>query len=174
MDTAQDPETAPPRAAQLSADHEQLERWFTELSMRAGTGEPRECDALWSEFTRQLEAHLAFEEQEVFPAYERKGPAEAARVQALRGEHAEIRRQADRLGLDLQLHLARADLIDRFLNSLREHAWNERMSIYPWLADAAAQTARVHDGQARGAAGFPAPPRLKTEVDDAPGRSRGV
>lgn len=142
MDRAQDPETGPRSAAQLSEEHEQLERWFAELSMRAGTGEPRECDALWSEFTRQLEAHLGFEEREVFPAYARQGPAEAARVQALRGEHAEIRKQADRLGLDLQLHLARADLIDRFLDSLREHAWNERRSIYPWLGDADAETAR--------------------------------
>lgn len=142
MYKAQDPETAPGEAAQLSEEHDRLERWFAELSMRAGTGEPRECDALWSQFTRQLEAHLAFEEQEVFPAYARQGPAEASRVEALRGEHAEIRRQADRLGLDLQLHLARADLIDRFLNSLREHAWNERMSLYPWLADASASTVR--------------------------------
>lgn len=142
MDKAQDPQTAQRTAAQLSGEHEQLEQWFTELSMRAGTGEPRECDALWSEFTRQLEAHLGFEEREVFPAYARQGPAEAARVEALRGEHADIRKQADRLGLDLQLHLARADLIDRFLNSLREHAWNERASIYPWVADAGAETAR--------------------------------
>jgi hypothetical protein len=136
MYKAQDLDTGGRTAAQLSGEHEGLEKWFAELSMRGCTGEPRECDELWSEFTRQLEAHLQFEERDVFPAYERQGAKEAALVQELRAEHAEIRRQADALGLDLQLHLARADLIDRFLNRLREHAQNERASIYPWLATA--------------------------------------
>lgn len=116
--------------AQLSEEHAQLERWFVEIIERARTGEPRECDAIWADFARQMESHMAFEESEIFPLYEQRGPAEAAAAKELRQEHAAIRQTIDQLGVDLQLHLARAAVIESFLSSLRRHARLERETIY--------------------------------------------
>lgn len=128
-------------ASQLSEEHERLERWFVELTERAASGEPRECDAVWDDFARQLESHLSFEEQAVFPVYERQGPLAAALVRGLRKEHDAIRKQLDQLGVDLQLHLTRAETIGRFLTLLRVHARRERQTLYPWMAASAGRSA---------------------------------
>jgi hypothetical protein len=116
--------------AQLSEEHARMERWFVEIIERAATGDPRECDAVWADFARQMESHMAFEESEVFPLYEQRGPAAAAAAQELRQEHTAIRKTIDQLGMDLQLHLARAAVIESFLTSLRSHARLERETIY--------------------------------------------
>lgn len=116
--------------AQLSEEHDQLERWFVTITERAATGDPRECDAIWADFTRQLESHMAFEESQVFPLYEQRGPAAASIAKELRQEHSAIRKTVDQIGLDLQLHLAAATVIESFLASLRSHAQRERETIY--------------------------------------------
>jgi hypothetical protein len=125
--------------AQLSQEHERLELWFAEIVARAATGDPRECDAIWATFVRQLENHMAFEEREVFPLYEQRGPVAAAIAKDLCQEHTDIRLFVEQTGIDLQLHLARAAVIDSFVAALRCHARRERETIYlSWGAQRAA------------------------------------
>ncbi len=116
--------------AQLKQEHVQLEKWFAEIMERAATGDPRDCDAIWNEFTRQLSAHLAFEERELFPSYEQRGPTEAELILDLRREHDQIRKTMERIGIELQLHVARAAVIDEFLALIHGHAVREAHSIY--------------------------------------------
>lgn len=116
--------------AQLSEEHSRLERWFVEITKRAATGDPRDCDAIWADFARQLESHMAFEESTVFPLYEQRGPAAAATAKELIQEHAAIRKTVEEMGIDLQLHLAAAAAIEAFLGTLRSHAQHERETIY--------------------------------------------
>ncbi len=116
--------------AQLSQEHERLELWFAEIVERAATGDPRECDAIWAAFVRQLENHMAFEESEVFPLYEQRGPAAVAIAKELCQEHKDIRLFVEQTGIDLQLHWARASVIESFVAALRSHARRERETIY--------------------------------------------
>lgn len=120
-------------AAQLDAEHLRLEQWFLDLTDRAATGEPRECDAVWSDFARQLESHMSFEEREIFPRYAHRNGVERRTVAELAEEHAAIRKQVEDIGVDLQLHLTNAEVIAALLKSLREHARHERETLYRWL-----------------------------------------
>ncbi len=121
-------------AAELSAEHERLERCYLDLTERAATGECRECDSVWSGFTKQLENHMAFEERDIFPRFAQKGSQEAGIVRDLLAEHAELRRQLESMGVDIQLHLTNAEVISTFLQTLRAHAAREREVLYPALS----------------------------------------
>lgn len=124
---------SPELATKLDADHDQLERTYIDLTERAATGDCRECDCIWTDFARQLESHMAFEEREIFPSYAQKGHAEAANVERLLAEHAAIRSQLAAIGIDLQLHLTDAEVIGTLLQALRDHARRERENLYPRL-----------------------------------------
>lgn len=126
-------------AYKLDSDHDRLEQWFLEIAQRAV--ESRECDAVWSEFTQQLENHMAFEERDVFPYYASVGVAEAKTIQGLLTEHVELRRQLQSIGVDLQLHLTSAPVIAELLRKLRAHAKHEKMTLYSWLAAQPTSTA---------------------------------
>lgn len=121
-------------AMRLDGEHKGLEQWFRDLAQRAESGEMCECDALWSDFTQQIENHMAFEEREVFPRYAQRDAEAAAIVEGLRAEHAAVRTQLDIIGVDLQLHLSNSEVIDTLIAKLRDHARRERETLYPWLA----------------------------------------
>ena len=121
-------------AAQQDAEHTKLEQWFQEIAQRASSGDSRSCDEVWNDFTQQLENHMTFEENELFPRYARRGDAEAEIVAGLLAEHAEVRKQIEAIGVDLQLHLGNLDVFDGLFTKLRQHARRERETLYPWLA----------------------------------------
>ena len=137
-------------AGKLSDEHDGLEQWFLQLAERAATGDPRECDALWSNFAKKLENHMAFEEREIFPGYSQKGVVEASIVQLLLAEHAALREQLTTLGVDLQLHLTNAPVINAFIARLRDHARRERETVYPWLKARKQSAAAAADTGAAG------------------------
>lgn len=129
------PETAPsPLSAEhLRQDHDRMDRRFEDLIERAQRGSWRECDAVWTEISDELDAHMLYEEHELFPAFARSSPEAAQVAQELRAEHSIIRQLLDGLGLDIQLHLIRAVAIERFVEALRQHARRESETLYPWL-----------------------------------------
>ncbi len=135
-------ESAQRLADRLGSEHEELTRRLQDLSVRARSGDPRECDAVWSDFATRLERHMAFEEQHILPRYEQAGAIEQVIADTLRSEHAALRGQCEHIGLDLQLHLASAEVIDGFLAALRQHAHRERETLDVWLVRAA--TAEAH------------------------------
>jgi iron-sulfur cluster repair protein YtfE (RIC family) len=98
----------------------------------------------WDAFTDQLEtlraglyAHFAYEEEEVFPEFERlSGQREP--TAALRAEHRDIRAILDALGAASAAHDpegCRAEFATVSL-MLRQHQSNEEQVVYPMLAHA--------------------------------------
>lgn len=137
----------PPRSAeQLRQDHAQLEQRFEDLIKRSTLGDWRDCDAVWSAFSAQIEDHMRYEEQELIPAYADSSPEAGAVTQKLCEEHTSIRHLLDAIGLDIQLHAIRAASIRRMVSMLREHAEQENLTLYPWLVTHAQKSRAAADG----------------------------
>jgi hemerythrin-like domain-containing protein len=118
--------------AQLADEHRALEVLSEDLVNRAESGDFRECDAIWDQMTRSLEAHMELEEKELFPRYAKLGPDQAELVGALIAEHAEVRSELLRLGLAVQEQLLRADDVRALVAKLRAHAAKENAAFYQW------------------------------------------
>lgn len=122
------------RARRLRDDHRRFSREFDDIYDRARTGDWRELDEAWRVFTEDLEAHLAFEEKEVFPGFCEQGPTCQALVQRLTAQHDEIRRTLLTLGLQIQLKEIRTPSVEAFIDLMRKHAVLEDSRVYPWMA----------------------------------------
>jgi hemerythrin-like domain-containing protein len=122
--------------AQLSRDHARLDRLFDE-TLAAFAADAREDAArLWSEFDAGLSKHMDFEEQFIIPRFAVTHPVEA---EALRAEHRDIRMFLNELGVGVDLHLARCEVVASFITALRAHAAREDALMYRWAADAIAE-----------------------------------
>ena len=107
---------------------------------------------MWGALATDLEAHLAFEEDVIFPAYAKQSPACRDLVKRLVAEHAVIRELFEEIGVTIQLHAIRAWTIEVLVELLREHAAVENERIYPWVALEARTWAPRSDGPLTGAA----------------------
>ena len=124
------------RARRLREDHIRFARTFDDICERARGGDWHDLDEVWQAFTADVEAHLAFEETELFPGFSAQNPTCLALVQRLAGEHTEIRRNLDVLGVQIQLKEIRAVTIEAFIALMRAHADLEDRRLYPWIANA--------------------------------------
>jgi hemerythrin-like domain-containing protein len=113
----------------LLREHAELDALFEHLldALRADATE--DTAKLWSAFDRELNAHLALEEESILPAFGRAHPIDAAEI---RDEHAQIRAALLELGVGVDLHCARADMVSRFIALLRRHAAREDELMYRW------------------------------------------
>lgn len=112
----------------LMREHAQLEEAFKMLLAAFKADARIEFAQLWSEFDARLRAHMLLEERSLLPAFSREHPREAARILA---EHAQIEKTLTELGIDVDLHLARTDLVDEFVALLRAHSAYEE-ELYAW------------------------------------------
>jgi hemerythrin-like domain-containing protein len=113
----------------LMHEHAQLDETFQALLNAFDADARVECAQLWSEFDTRLRAHMLLEEQSMLPAFAREHPAEAERIRA---EHRQIQQTLIDLGIGVDLHLARADLVEGFVALLRSHAASEDELFYEW------------------------------------------
>jgi len=90
------------------------------------------CAECFSELEQRLQAHMALEEEQIFPGLER---VDATEANALRAQHASIRSQLAALAVAVDLHTAQAGPIRDLVRTLREHASREDALAYRW-ADA--------------------------------------
>lgn len=123
----------------LLDEHVRLDSQCAELISRTTAGDWRSCDAIWDTFSRNLERHMSYEEDELFPTYAKSSPAAALTVQQLDAEHTEFRQRLGTIGVDIQLHLVRVEVLKELVDLLLAHAQCEGQSIYPWIDE---QTAR--------------------------------
>ncbi len=126
-------ETWAERGARLHGDHERFDERFDALCATAREGDWTDVDALWGPFEKDLRAHMAFEERELFEKFAATGEGPADVVKTLKDQHADLRKQLAQLGIETQLHAIRADSIDAFVKALRMHAAVESAHFYPWL-----------------------------------------
>jgi iron-sulfur cluster repair protein YtfE (RIC family) len=124
-------------AQHLHDDHHAFTERFDNLCDRARSGDWHELDEVWSSFTADLEAHLAFEEAQLFPGFGAQGAACRVLVRRLCDQHVEFRELLASIGLQIQLKEIRPATIETFTALMRDHAALESDTIYPWAGRAA-------------------------------------
>jgi hemerythrin-like domain-containing protein len=116
----------------MLGDHERLERLFDELLEALRADARDDAAKLWDDFDSGLRAHLEVEEQEMLPGFAQVDVTEAA---ALRSEHDTIRDRLTELGVGVDLHETRAEIVDDFRKRLRAHAEREERLLYRWVRE---------------------------------------
>jgi hemerythrin-like domain-containing protein len=129
MRTANDQDRRELSGDLLAEHHRDLDRRLDELVSRA-----QECDATelrceWTAFERELLRHLELEEAELLPGFAQH---DAAGARAILADHAEIRSDLLEMGLNLDLHLLRAEAVESFVQRLKAHARREEAALYAW------------------------------------------
>lgn len=137
----------------LRHEHQMLGALCDDLMNRAESGDWRECDAVWEELGRVLDAHMNLEEGTLLPVFEGEGPGQARLAAQIRREHRDIRHSVERLGIMVQVHELRADDVRAFVEALRRHAAFEDSSLYAWADRIASPGARRLSGQSEPPAG---------------------
>ena len=112
--------------------HQQMEQAFQLLMTGVTCEDPIILRARWGAFEQQLLRHFEEEEREL-ARFAREHPDEA---RAIREQHEQLRTAMIELGVMLDLHLMRAELVNEFLDRLRAHAAEENRVLYPWLRGA--------------------------------------
>jgi len=117
-------------AASLLADHHrELDECIDRLLARVQNDDPTELRGDWTTFERALLRHLEQEEAELLPGFARHHAGEA---RAILAEHADIRSALLDMGVNLDLHLLRAEQVESFVTQLRAHADREEKALYAW------------------------------------------
>jgi hypothetical protein len=120
----------------FAEQHRRLERIFQALVSETGREDPLALRQQWAAFEAELLGHLDEEERRWLPGFARLHPEEAERI---RREHAEIRSTLTELGVMLDLHALRADVVCAFVEKLRAHATREDGAFYRWILAAGPQ-----------------------------------
>lgn len=113
----------------LADHHRETEHACTALLARLYADDPRELVEGFRCFERAVLDHIGAEEYLILPAYALHAPSDASALQA---EHAQIRDALNRLGVEVDLHVARARSITDLVDLLRAHAEHEDIAMYPW------------------------------------------
>jgi hemerythrin-like domain-containing protein len=136
------PQSDAPRASLRDAmlhDHRRIERLFQSL-LRAFQDDADEAATLWTQLDAALERHFQMEERELFPELARTHPAA---TQALVAEHAEMRRELLVLGVGVDLHMTRFDMVQQLVRKLQAHAVREDDVLYRWADEHLTEHKRV-------------------------------
>lgn len=115
----------------LPEHHDLIERLLGDVKIEVRKDDPRELYGYWSGFVRELEDHMAAEEEVLLPEFAVAHPAEAV---VLSEQHGHFRRRLAELGVQIDLHCLRAETIDVLVEELRAHARREDLLLYPWAA----------------------------------------
>ena len=83
-------------------------------------------------FERAVLEHIDVEERELLPGFTKYSRLDARMI---RLQHAEIRDQLYRLGIDLELHRARAERFAALIDALKRHVELEETTLYPWARE---------------------------------------
>lgn len=115
---------------QLLADHHrEIEVACREMLACTYADDPLQLIEQYRVFERAILDHLGAEEEMILPAYAEAAPADA---RALRDDHAALRQQLFQLGVEVELHLVRAQTLCELIDQLHAHAAREDASMYPW------------------------------------------
>jgi hypothetical protein len=116
----------------MMADHADIATLFDDTLAAFRSGNRDEATAMFADFERRLEAHLAVEDDVLLPTLRRDHPDEA---EALAADHARIRGRLAELAVGVDLHLTRADWIAELIDLLKAHAAREDALLYRWAGE---------------------------------------
>jgi hypothetical protein len=114
----------------MQQHHSAIESALCELAIYAHRGDAETTRTLFTILEEEVRDHLALEERQFLPLFAESNPVEEA---GLREEHANVRCRLEKLGLAIELHELRPDMIDDFIALLRAHCARETHSLYAWV-----------------------------------------
>jgi hemerythrin-like domain-containing protein len=117
----------------LSEDHRTLEASFKKLLDQAHRDDREGIASAFTAMEAGLKTHLEMEEREILPLFAQMHADDAVRI---REEHGYIRRRLEDLGIAIELHALRADMVEDFATLLRAHAAHEDKVMYEWSESA--------------------------------------
>jgi hemerythrin-like domain-containing protein len=120
-------------ALRLHDDHVDFDRRFDELCPRLLAGDWRGLDVAWRALAADVDAHLQFEEEVLFPVFAKQSTECRDLVKRLVLEHAVIRELLEEIAIGIQLHQVRPWTIEVVIDLMREHAAVESERLYPWI-----------------------------------------
>lgn len=124
---------------QLLAEHERFDHMFDELLAAFRANAQDDVRRLWNELDAGLSGHMDFEERVIFPPFKLLHLREA---EALLVEHERIRSLLTELGMGVDLHMIRAEVVNDFVGLLRNHARREDALMYHWVEQDLDEAAR--------------------------------
>jgi uncharacterized protein (TIGR02284 family) len=119
----------PEAGARLRLDHEAFEASLERMRDFVLAEDMELARGEWNELESGILRHLDAEEMFLLPEFAREEPEEAA---ILRGEHADVRTQLGEVGLALDLHMLRAEQVDRIFRAIASHVAREERTLYAW------------------------------------------
>ena len=130
MDTIAEPTVPSESLHRLLTEHgHDIERACADLRSDTYADDRLALVAAWRLFEARMVGHMAAEEDLVLDAYAHDFPDDA---RLIRQQHDELRRMLTPLAIEVELHMIRADTIERLLTALRAHAMHEEAQLYPW------------------------------------------
>ena len=81
----------PDDVPRLRDEHSFLSRQLAEVIALAAADRPKDCDVSWELFARELQRHMQYEENLLFPAFAKRGTAEQRGIELFRAAHEELR-----------------------------------------------------------------------------------
>ena len=115
-------------------EHSFLGRQLGEVIRLAEADDRKGCELVWALFTRELEQHMLYEENLLFPAFARTGVGPEMWASRLRADHEELRRQCRTLGNAILQPTLLVEPFPYLACKLVEHQEREGRVLYPWLA----------------------------------------
>lgn len=117
----------------LSAHHRNCDELFLAAEGAAAEGKWPECEAKFAAYCAEIERHIDFEEQVLFPAFEQATGMTQGPTTVMREEHAQIRELNARMAAaatrrDTDDFLAASET---FLVLMQQHNLKEEGVLYP-------------------------------------------
>lgn len=117
----------------LSADHKRCDAVFAELEAAVSADDWTGADALFESYREAMANHLDFEEQRLFPAYERATGEPGGPTAVMVQEHQDMRALLEELHFSLQARDSEQflGLAETLLILMQQHNIKEEQVLYP-------------------------------------------
>jgi hemerythrin-like domain-containing protein len=122
-------------ARRISSQHRQLDALFALVANAVARGAPREARDAFVRFADAVDAHVSLEDELYFPALRGLRPELAVDLEALVGEHRELREQMQTLrglfdaAFDSETLLRCEAPLERFVSGVEAHEGREELLI---------------------------------------------
>jgi regulator of cell morphogenesis and NO signaling len=123
----------------LSWDHDRLDALENAAFSRRAAGDLRSAGQLYAEFAAGLKRHIGFEEEILFPEFEREAgfPPTAGPTAVMRAEHREIQQLLGQIEAGITDAAAPVDALRRRFHAvLGDHNFKEEEVLYPGTDEA--------------------------------------
>lgn len=116
----------------LQEHHDALQLACRDLMAGVYTDDTFSLTSRYRQFERAVLEHIDVEERQLVPGFTQYSRLDARMILM---QHTEIRDQLYRLGIDLELHRARAERFATLIETLQRHVTFEEATLYPWARE---------------------------------------